>query len=93
LVTNGYIKCSTPHGINRQRQRQQAIIVPLWKNKGSKKDCTKYRGISILSHVGKLYEKLFESRMRPVNYNFQNNKCVLEEIEAVQMQMHLASRK
>jgi hypothetical protein len=45
---------------------QQAIITPLWKNKGSRRDCTQYRGISLLSHAGKMYVKLLESRLRPI---------------------------
>ena len=43
---------------------QKAIIVPIWKKKGSKSDCTKYRGISLLSHVGKMYAKIIEQRTR-----------------------------
>ena len=45
---------------------QRAIIVPIWKNKGDKRDCETYRGISLLSHVGKMYAKVLESRARPL---------------------------
>ena len=41
---------------------QKAIVVPIWKKKGSKKDCSSYRGISLLSHVGKMYAKILEQR-------------------------------
>ena len=43
---------------------QNALVVPIWKKKGSKKDCSTYRGISLLSHVGKLYAKILEQRTR-----------------------------
>ena len=43
---------------------QKAIVVPIWKRKGSKKDCSTYRGISLLSHVGKMYAKILEQRTR-----------------------------
>ncbi len=43
---------------------QNAIVVPIWKKKGSKKDCSTYRGISLLSHVGKVYAKILEQRTR-----------------------------
>ena len=43
---------------------QKAIVVPMWKKKGSKKDCSSYRGISLLSHVGKMYAKILELRTR-----------------------------
>lgn len=45
---------------------KQAIIVPIWKGKGSKRDCNQYRGISLLSHAGKLYAKILEKRLRPI---------------------------
>ena len=44
---------------------QSAIIVPIWKNKGNKRDCNTYRGISLLSHAGKMYAKILEQRIRP----------------------------
>ena len=43
---------------------QKAIVVPIWKRKGSKKDCSTYRGISLLSHVGKMYPKILEQHTR-----------------------------
>ena len=43
---------------------QWAVIVPIWKKKGSKRDCGMYRGISLLSHVGKMYAKVLEQRTR-----------------------------
>ncbi|CAG5039924.1 unnamed protein product [Parnassius apollo] len=33
----------------------KAVIVPVYKGKGSQQDCKNYRGISLLSIVGKLY--------------------------------------
>jgi hypothetical protein len=45
---------------------QKSIIIPIWKKKGSKRDCGKYRGISILSHTGKMYAKIMEKRIRPI---------------------------
>ena len=43
---------------------QRAVIVPIWKKKGSKRDCGMYRGIYLLSHVGKMYAKGLEQRTR-----------------------------
>ena len=36
----------------------------IWKKKGSKKDCSTNRGISLLSHEGKMYAKILEQRTR-----------------------------
>ena len=34
---------------------RSAVIVPLYKGKGEKNKCKNYRGISLLSMVGKIY--------------------------------------
>ncbi|XP_048001394.1 uncharacterized protein LOC125238167 [Leguminivora glycinivorella] len=41
----------------------KAVIVPLYKGKGSRLDCKNYRGISLLSIVGKLYAKVLIERV------------------------------
>ncbi|KAI5644408.1 reverse transcriptase (RNA-dependent DNA polymerase) domain-containing protein [Phthorimaea operculella] len=41
----------------------KAVIVPLYKGKGSQLDCKNYRGISLLSVVGKLYAKVLIERV------------------------------
>ena len=43
---------------------KNAIVIPIWKKKGSRKDCSTYRGLSLNSHVGKLYAKILEQRAR-----------------------------
>ena len=35
---------------------RSAVIVPLYKGKGERTECKNYRGISLLSLVGKIYE-------------------------------------
>ncbi|CAK1596230.1 unnamed protein product, partial [Parnassius mnemosyne] len=41
----------------------KAVIVPIYKAKGSQQDCKNYRGISLLSIVGKLYAKVLIERV------------------------------
>ena len=41
----------------------KAVIVPLYKGKGSQLDCKNYRGISLLSVAGKLYAKVLIERV------------------------------
>ena len=44
---------------------QRAVIVPpIWKKKGSKRDCGMCRGISLLSQVGKTYANVLEQGTR-----------------------------
>ena len=41
-----------------------ACIVPLYKGKGDMRECSNYRGISLLSVVGKVYGKVLVKRIR-----------------------------
>lgn len=43
-----------------------ANIVTLYKNKGDRSDCNNYRGISLLSIVGKLFARLVLNRLQQV---------------------------
>ena len=45
------------------RDWKSACIVPLYKGKGDKRDCGSYRGISLLSVVGKLYGRVLIERV------------------------------
>ena len=40
------------------------LIVPIWKRKGDAQDPGKYRGITLLSHVMKLLERILDKRLR-----------------------------
>ncbi|XP_060759628.1 protocadherin beta-11-like [Neoarius graeffei] len=38
--------------------------IPIETNKGDPLECKNYRGISLMSHIGKLYERILERRLR-----------------------------
>ena len=42
----------------------RSTICPIFKNKGDPLECKNYRGISLMSHAGKLYERILERRLR-----------------------------
>ena len=42
------------------------VIVPLYKGKGEKSECKNYRGISLLSVVGKIYAGILVDRIHRV---------------------------
>ena len=39
-------------------------IIPIYKNKGDAQDCSNYRGIKLMSHTMKLWERVIEFRLR-----------------------------
>ena len=43
---------------------RSGVIVPLYKDKGERTNCRNYRGISLLSVVGKIYAGILEDRVR-----------------------------
>ena len=40
------------------------LIIPIWKRKGDVQDPGKYRGITLLSHIMKLLERILDGRIR-----------------------------
>ena len=46
------------------REWRFSIIIPLYKNKGDIQDCNNYKGIKLLSHTMKLWERVIEKRLR-----------------------------
>ena len=73
-----------------------AIILPLWKGKGSKSDCTKYRGISLLSVPVKVFAHICLARrtifakQRPQQSGFTPGRSTLDRIVALRL---LAERR
>ena len=45
-------------------KRRSAVIVQLYKGKGERTECEIYRGISLLSVVGKINEEILVDRVR-----------------------------
>ena len=45
---------------------RRSILVPIFKNKGDVQNCTNYRGIKLMSHTMKLWERVIEHRLRRV---------------------------
>ena len=55
---------------------RDACVVPLYKGKGDKHECASFRGISLLSVVGKLYGKILVERIRCMtDIMFSEEQC------------------
>ena len=55
---------------------RDALIVSLYKNKGSKSDCGNYRGISLLSIAGKIFARVMLNRLITVSeQNLPEAQC------------------
>ncbi|KAK3541917.1 hypothetical protein QTP86_008097 [Hemibagrus guttatus] len=45
---------------------RRSVLVPIFKNKGDVQSCSNYRGINLMSHTMKLWERVVEARLRKV---------------------------
>ena len=43
---------------------RKSILVPIYKNKGDIQSCTNYRGIKLMCHTMKIWERIIERRLR-----------------------------
>ncbi|KAF3665017.1 hypothetical protein FXO38_09825 [Capsicum annuum] len=56
----------------RDRDLDQNMMIPVYKNKGDIQSCNNYRGIKLLSHTMKVWERVVELRMRRIVTIFEN---------------------
>ena len=54
---------------------REAIIIPIYK-KGCRTECGNYRGISLLSVVGKIYARIVSDRLKIIT-----NVLVMDDLE------------
>ena len=43
---------------------RKSVLIPIYKDKGDSKECGNYRGIKLMSHTMKLWERVVEARLR-----------------------------
>ncbi|KAK3517722.1 hypothetical protein QTP70_016495, partial [Hemibagrus guttatus] len=72
---------------------RRSVFVPIFKNKGDVQICSNYRGIKLMSHTMKLWERVVEARLRKVveiceqQYGFMPRKSTTDAIFALRILM------
>ncbi|KAK3570621.1 hypothetical protein QTP86_023816, partial [Hemibagrus guttatus] len=72
---------------------RRSVLVPVFKNKGDVQSCSNYRGIKLMSHTMKLWERVVEARLRKVveiceqQYGFMSRKSTTDAIFALRILM------
>ncbi|KAK3517039.1 hypothetical protein QTP70_033133 [Hemibagrus guttatus] len=72
---------------------RRSVLVPIFKNKGDVQSCSNYRGIKLMSHTMKLWERVVEARLRKVvevceqQYDFMPRKSTTDAIFALRILM------
>ncbi|KAK3563140.1 hypothetical protein QTP86_016380, partial [Hemibagrus guttatus] len=71
----------------------RSVLVPIFKNKGDVQSCSNYRGIKLMSHTMKLWERVLEARLRKVveiceqQYGFMPRKSTTDAIFTLRILM------
>ncbi|EMS59319.1 V-type proton ATPase subunit B 2 [Triticum urartu] len=72
---------------------RRSILVPIFKNKEDVQGCTNYRGIKLMSHTMKLWERVIEHRLRRMTsvtknqFGFMPGRSTMEAIFLVRQLM------
>ncbi|MFY0383419.1 RNA-directed DNA polymerase, partial [Bacillus sp. YIM B13582] len=72
---------------------RRSVLVPIFKNKGDVQTCSNYRGIKLISHTMKLWERVVEARLREEvticeqQYGFMPRKSTTDALFALRMLM------
>ncbi|KAK3563808.1 hypothetical protein QTP86_034658 [Hemibagrus guttatus] len=74
---------------------RRSVLVPIFKNKGDVQSCSNYRGIKLMSHTMKVWERVVEARLRKVvdiceqQYGFMPRKSTTDAIFALRILMEM----
>ena len=70
---------------------RDSILIPIFKNKGDVQSCSNYRGIKLISHSMKLWERVVERRLRSEltfseqQYGFMPGKSTTDALFALRV--------
>ena len=72
---------------------RRSVLIPIYKNKGDAQCCGNYRGIKLMSHTMKVWERIIEAKLRDrveiskQQYGFMPGKGTTDVIFALKMLM------
>ena len=72
---------------------RDSVLIPIFKNKGDVQSCSNYRGIKLISHTMKLWERIVEKRLRSdlkfsnQQYGFMPGKSTTDAVFALRLLM------
>ena len=72
---------------------RRSVLIPIYKNKGDAQCCGNYRGIKLMSHTMKVWERIIEARLRDrveiskQQYGFMPGKKTTNAMFALRMLM------
>ena len=72
---------------------RRSVLIPIYKNKGDAQCCGNYRGIKLMSHTMKVWERIIETRLRDrveiskQQYGFMPGKGTTDAMLALRMLM------
>jgi Reverse transcriptase (RNA-dependent DNA polymerase) len=74
---------------------RKSILVSIFKNKGDIQSCTNYRGIKLMNHTMKLWERVIEYRLRKLTtlsknqFDFMPERSTIEAIFLIRQLMEI----
>ena len=77
----------------RMPEEWRSVLIPIYKNKGDAQCCGNYRGIKLMSHTMKVWERIIETRLRDrveiskQQYGFMPGKETTDAMFALRMLM------
>ena len=80
-------------GERMSEEWRRSVLIPIYKNKGDAQCCGNYRGIKLMSHTMKVWERIIETRLRDrveiskQQYGFMPGKRTTDAMFALRMLM------
>ena len=72
---------------------KKSKLIPIFKNKGDILECNNYRGIKLMRHFMKLWERIIEARLREIVRSEINSLTSDQECQQQSQYLHYGNYK